>query len=134
MDGGRVPAEPLGDPADRPAGFPEAEEGASWVEVELAVRPGPGRFPGANPRKGWGFALRDRTHPDQERKLCSARYGKRHRCRHGRIALARPYGYHWTISERARSRSALADTRRAGLANASFARATLSASAACMSA
>src|SRR4051794_19900360 len=29
VDGGRVPAEPLGDLADRPAGFREAEEGAS---------------------------------------------------------------------------------------------------------
>src|SRR4051812_3315142 len=62
MDGGRVPAEPLGDLTDRPAGFREAEEGASCVEVELAVGPGQGRLRGASPCKTWGFALRDRTH------------------------------------------------------------------------
>src|SRR4051794_6040471 len=61
-DGGRVAAEPLGDLADRPAGFHEAEEGASCVEVALAVGPGQKRLRGANPCKGWGFALRDRTH------------------------------------------------------------------------
>src|SRR3954469_22125858 len=62
IDGGRVPAEPLGDLADRPAGFREAEEGASCVEVELAIGPGQGRLRRANPCKSWGFALRDRTH------------------------------------------------------------------------
>src|SRR4051812_16476045 len=51
IDGGRVPAEPLGDLADRPAGFHEAEEGASCVEVELAVGPGQKRLRGANPCK-----------------------------------------------------------------------------------
>src|SRR4051794_33673770 len=61
-DGGGVAAEPLGDLADRPAGFREAEEGASCVEVELAVGPGQERLRGANPCKSWGFALRDRTH------------------------------------------------------------------------
>src|SRR4051812_18462007 len=62
-DGGRVPAEPLGDLADRPAGFHEAEEGASRIEVELAVGPGQRRLRGAIPGEGWGFAPRDRTHP-----------------------------------------------------------------------
>ena len=63
VDRGRVAAEPGGDLADRPAGLDEAEEGATLVEVELAVGPGQGRLRRANPRKGWGFALRDRTHP-----------------------------------------------------------------------
>src|SRR5690242_16248305 len=58
----RVPPEPLGDPADRPAGLDEAEQGATLIEVELAVGPGQGRLRRANPCKGWGFALRDRTH------------------------------------------------------------------------
>ena len=63
VDGGRVAAEPLGDLADRGAGLEEPEEGASLVQVELAVGPGQGRLRRANPCKGWGFALRDRTHP-----------------------------------------------------------------------
>ena len=33
-------AEPLGDLADRGAGLDQAEEGASFIEVELAVGPG----------------------------------------------------------------------------------------------
>src|SRR4051794_9007749 len=62
VDRGRVAAEPLGDLADRGAGLEEPEEGASLVQVELAVGPGQGRLRRANPRKGWGFALRDRIH------------------------------------------------------------------------
>ena len=56
-------AEPLGDLADRGAGLHQAEEGATLIEVELAVGPGQRRLRRANPCKGWGFALRDRTHP-----------------------------------------------------------------------
>src|SRR4051794_27741325 len=63
VDGGRVAAEPPGDLADRGAGLDQAEEGATFIEVEVAVGPGQGRLRGANPRKGWGFALRGRTHP-----------------------------------------------------------------------
>src|SRR5207253_7285559 len=62
VDGGRVAAEPGRDLADRGAGLDEAEEGATLVEVEVAVGPGQGRLRRASPRKGWGFALRDRTH------------------------------------------------------------------------
>src|SRR4051812_31854920 len=62
VDGGRVAAEPPGDLADRGAGLHQAEEGATLIEVELAVGPGQGRLRRANPCKGWGFALRDRTH------------------------------------------------------------------------
>src|SRR6476469_10012804 len=56
VDGGRVPAEPPGDLADRRAGLDQAEQGASCVEVEVAVGPGQGRLRRANPCKGWGFA------------------------------------------------------------------------------
>src|SRR4051794_19048741 len=62
VDGRRMPAEPLGDLADRGAGLDQAEEGASFIEVEVAVGPGQRRLRGANPCKDWGFALRDRTH------------------------------------------------------------------------
>src|SRR4051795_12158698 len=62
VDGGRVAAEPPGDLADRGAGLDEPEQGASLVQVEVAVGPGQGRLRRASPRKGWGFALRDRTH------------------------------------------------------------------------
>src|SRR3954453_5562261 len=55
VDGGRVAAEPLGDLADRGAGLDHAEEGATLVEVEVAVGPGQGRLRRANPCKGWGF-------------------------------------------------------------------------------
>src|SRR5918995_163743 len=54
--------EPLGDLADRGAGLDEPEEGATLVEVELAVGPGHQGLRGASPREGWGFALRDRNH------------------------------------------------------------------------
>src|SRR4051812_365299 len=62
VDGRGVAAEPLGDLADRPAGLDEAEQGATLIEIEVAVGPGQGRLRRANPCKGWGFALRDRTH------------------------------------------------------------------------
>jgi hypothetical protein len=62
VDGRRVAAEPLGDLADRGAGLHQAEEGATLIEVELAVGPGQRRLRRANPCKGWGFAPRDRTH------------------------------------------------------------------------
>src|SRR3982750_2895642 len=62
VDGRGMPAEPPGDLADRGAGLDQAEQGATLVEVELAVGPGQRRLRGANPCKGWGFALRDRTH------------------------------------------------------------------------
>src|SRR3954447_20564469 len=62
VDGGRVAAEPGGDLADRGAGLDEAEEGAAVVQLEGTVGPGQRRLRRANPRKGWGFALRDRTH------------------------------------------------------------------------
>src|SRR3954465_4715989 len=52
VDRGRVAAEPGGDLADRGARLHEAEEGASCVEVELAVGPGQGRLRRANPCKG----------------------------------------------------------------------------------
>src|SRR4051812_37222748 len=73
VDGGRVAAEPGRDLADRGAGLDEAEEGTALVQVEVAVGPGQGRLRRASPRKGWGFALRDRTHP--------ARYGSPHNSR-----------------------------------------------------
>src|SRR3954449_2209743 len=47
VDGRGMPAEPGGDLADRGAGLDEAEEGATLVEVELAVDPGQGRLPPA---------------------------------------------------------------------------------------
>src|SRR3954453_20419152 len=62
VDGGRVAAEPPGDLADRGAGLDEPEQGASLVQVEVAAGPGRGRLRRASPRKGWGFAPRDRTH------------------------------------------------------------------------
>src|SRR4051812_47925127 len=62
VDGGRVAAEPVGDLTDRGAGIEEPEEGAAFIEAELAVGPGQRRLRGANPCKGWGFAPRDRTH------------------------------------------------------------------------
>src|SRR4051812_30425989 len=62
VDGGRVAAEPRGDLADRPTGLDEAEQGATLIEVEVAVGPGQGRLRRANPCKGWGFALRNRPH------------------------------------------------------------------------
>src|SRR3954452_5835669 len=65
VDGGRVAAEPGRDLADRGAGLDEAKEGTALVEVEVAVGPGQGPLRRASPRKGWGFALRDRTHPKQ---------------------------------------------------------------------
>src|SRR3954471_1217109 len=40
VDRGRVAAEPLGDLADRGAGLDHTEEGAAFIEVELAVGPG----------------------------------------------------------------------------------------------
>src|SRR5690349_10103804 len=61
VDGGRVAAEPGGDLADRGAGLDQAEEGAALVDIDLMVGPGQGRLRRANPCKGWGFALRDRT-------------------------------------------------------------------------
>jgi hypothetical protein len=63
VDRGRVTAEPGRDLAHRSTGLDQAEEGATFSEVELAVGPGQGRLRGATPREGWGFALRDRTHP-----------------------------------------------------------------------
>src|SRR5215213_11546227 len=55
-------AEPLGDLADRSPGLDEAEEGATLAEVEPAVGPGQRRLRSASLARGWGFALRDRTH------------------------------------------------------------------------
>ena len=51
VDGRRVAAEPLGDLADRGAGLDQAEEGASFIEVELAVGPGQRRLRGQTPAK-----------------------------------------------------------------------------------
>src|SRR4051794_18365174 len=64
VDCGRVAGEPGRDLARRGTGLDQAEEGATFIEVELAVSPGQERLRRANPCKGWGFALRDRTHPD----------------------------------------------------------------------
>ena len=49
VDGGRVAAEPRGDLADRPAGLDHAEEGAAFVEVEVAIGPGRKAPPRCNP-------------------------------------------------------------------------------------
>src|SRR3954471_11312167 len=54
VDGGRVATEPRGDLADRGAGLHQAEEGASFIEVELPVGPGQRRLRGAIPWEGWG--------------------------------------------------------------------------------
>src|SRR3954470_14774346 len=62
VDGRGVAAEPPGDLAHRGAGLDQAEQGAALIEVEVAVGPGQGRLRRANPCKGWGFVLRDRTH------------------------------------------------------------------------
>src|SRR5215210_1370263 len=63
VDGRRVPAELGGDLTDRPAGFDEAEQGASLVEAELPVGLGHPCLRSTDLCKGWLFALRDRTHP-----------------------------------------------------------------------
>ena len=55
VDGGRVAAEPGGDLADRGAGLDEAEEGASLVEVELAVGPGQEAPPRCKPLQRLGI-------------------------------------------------------------------------------
>jgi hypothetical protein len=44
-----VTAEPRGDLADRPAGLDHAEEGAAFVEVEVAIGPGRKAPPRCNP-------------------------------------------------------------------------------------
>ncbi len=49
VDGGRVPAEPFGDLADRSPGLDEAEEGAALIEVKLAVGSGQRRLRRAIP-------------------------------------------------------------------------------------
>ena len=51
VDGGAMPAEPLGDLAHGSAGFHEAEQGAPLVEVELAVGSRHRRLPGKPPRR-----------------------------------------------------------------------------------
>ena len=57
VDGRRVPAEPRGDLADRPAGLDEAEEGASFIEVEVAVGPGQKAPPRCKPLQRLGIRL-----------------------------------------------------------------------------
>src|SRR4051794_15293413 len=49
VDRGRVAAEPLGDLADRGAGLDHTEEGAAFIEVELAGGPGQKAPPRCNP-------------------------------------------------------------------------------------
>src|SRR4051795_3945402 len=55
VDGGRVPAEPPGDLADRGAGLDEAEEGAAFVEVEVTVGPGQEAPPRCKPPQRLGI-------------------------------------------------------------------------------
>src|SRR5215218_1028195 len=63
VDRRAMPTEPGGDLPDRPTGLHQAEEGAPLVEVELAVGFRHSRLPRASLSRGWGVALRDRTHP-----------------------------------------------------------------------
>src|SRR5690242_635740 len=55
VDGGRVPAEPPGDLADGLAGLDEAEEGAAFIEVEVAVGPGQEAPPRCKPLQRLGI-------------------------------------------------------------------------------
>src|SRR3954447_8143055 len=77
IDGRGMTAEPGGDLADRGAGLDQAEEGAALVDIDLAVGPGQGRLRRANPRKGWGFALRDRPRLCRPTSPSNRHYGKR---------------------------------------------------------
>ena len=55
VDRGRVPAEPGGDLAHRGAGLDQAEKGATFIEVEVAVGPGQKAPPRCNPLERLGI-------------------------------------------------------------------------------
>ena len=114
VDRGRVAAEPLGDLADRGAGLDQAEEGAALIEVELAVGPGQRRLRRANPCKGWGFALRDRTHRSAGWRA-PGRTGRR-RCRRPAPRGVRPRHRGATARQRPNRRAGERDARRASAA------------------